>query len=257
VKFKPTKYKPMMSECPICFGEKPLLMLHPPHQACAECVNKEMNHRMNKNSCSRACFVVPDCYGDMSEATLRRAGVDMERLGNVEVMQAMQADPEFANYRKCTNPNCPNGWVHEGGTAQPIMRCPCGHRSCFVCEVEYHEGLTCEEYRAAHPLVPPTPPADAVKCPQCDNSYLKDEECSIVICCTRCVGGVHQCRKTPDCNFGQGCGYVFCWSCKAGHVGSEKNKAVEHVKDKCYFADRQENLDSFEIQLLAQVMDGL
>ena len=43
--------------------------------------------------------------------------------------------------------NCDFGQLHDGGMAQPIIRClNCGFRSCFRHSVPWHDRLTCEEY---------------------------------------------------------------------------------------------------------------
>ena len=59
---------------------------------------------------------------------------------------ALDANP---NFRWCRGPCCEAGQVHEGGEAQPIVKCDnCGFRSCFRHQEPWHEGMTCEKYDA-------------------------------------------------------------------------------------------------------------
>lgn len=54
---------------------------------------------------------------------------------------------KIAGFKACIAPGCKSGQIHLEGKAQPIMTCnACGHRTCFVHEVEWHAGMTCAEW---------------------------------------------------------------------------------------------------------------
>lgn len=64
------------------------------------------------------------------------------------IMATLSVDPEF---RHCLSTACSSGQLHPAGTDEPIFRCEeCGHRHCVVCETNWHQDQTCEEFQATH-----------------------------------------------------------------------------------------------------------
>ncbi|KAH6857006.1 hypothetical protein B0I37DRAFT_88781 [Chaetomium sp. MPI-CAGE-AT-0009] len=62
----------------------------------------------------------------------------------------MQEDEDFI---WCTA-GCGNGQIHDGGAAQPIVKCAsCAAKTCFVCKTSWHAGMTCREWSLS---LPPT-----------------------------------------------------------------------------------------------------
>ncbi|KAF9762172.1 hypothetical protein IL306_003549 [Fusarium sp. DS 682] len=50
------------------------------------------------------------------------------------------------NFVWCAH-DCGSGQIHESGPEQPIVVCrKCKRRTCSLCEVAWHENLTCAEY---------------------------------------------------------------------------------------------------------------
>ena len=66
-------------------------------------------------------------------------------MNRYEVLSFRSAVNLDANFVWCQN--CDFGQLHDGGMAQPIIRClNCRFRSCFKHSVPWHDRLTCEEY---------------------------------------------------------------------------------------------------------------
>lgn len=62
------------------------------------------------------------------------------------IRATLAADPDF---RYCLSTTCKSGQLHPGGTDEPIFRCEhCGHKHCIVCEANWHQDQTCEEFQA-------------------------------------------------------------------------------------------------------------
>lgn len=63
-------------------------------------------------------------------------------------MSLRAAVGEDADFVWCLS-GCGAGQIHETGRAQPIVTCvQCKHRSCFIHQVPWHEGLSCTDYDA-------------------------------------------------------------------------------------------------------------
>ncbi|KEQ68764.1 hypothetical protein M436DRAFT_57838 [Aureobasidium namibiae CBS 147.97] len=66
------------------------------------------------------------------------------------VRATLSADPDF---RHCLSATCSSGQLHSGGSGEPIFRCEeCGYKHCVVCETNWHEDQTCEEFQATRQL---------------------------------------------------------------------------------------------------------
>lgn len=51
------------------------------------------------------------------------------------------------DFRLCTSPDCGSGQFHEMDNDAPIWTCQkCERKMCFTHEVEWHEGMGCDEY---------------------------------------------------------------------------------------------------------------
>lgn len=68
------------------------------------------------------------------------------RYERASIRATLTADPDF---RFCFSMACESGQLHPGGASEPIFSCQvCRHKHCVVCETNWHEDQTCEEFQA-------------------------------------------------------------------------------------------------------------
>ena len=100
----------------------------------------------------------------------------------------------------CSNPSCGVGQLNEGGQSNPIVICyRCHQKTCFIHRIQWHEGMTCEEYdEQVDPGDEPSRQWIAThtkQCPKCPWQIEKNEGCDHMKCIK--------------------CKHEFCWSCLA------------------------------------------
>jgi hypothetical protein len=101
----------------------------------------------------------------------------------------------------CSNPLCGFGQCNAGGRSNNIVTCyNCHQKTCFTHKIQWHEGLTCEEYDLE---IDPNYEfsrrwiiKNSKKCPNCPYQIEKNDGCDHMICIK--------------------CRHEFCWSCLAG-----------------------------------------
>eukprot|EP01068_Selenidium_serpulae_P007555 Selendium_serpulae@DN4749_c0_g1_i3.p1 len=100
----------------------------------------------------------------------------------------------------CTEPDCSGMAEMAGGVSgyPTRFRCPmptCGKERCVECEVEWHDGKSCEEYRA-----------DLRGSAEAEVGIAQMKSDGVVKECQRC--------KVPGV-LAEGCNHVTCGRCKA------------------------------------------
>lgn len=91
------------------------------------------------------------------------------------------------SYRQCFSTTCTSGQLHDG---ELVFACQtCGRKHCTTCEVNWHDGETCEQYQARHQAQQQQETASAEmiqsttkSCPQCDANIEKSIGCDHMIC---------------------------------------------------------------------------
>lgn len=103
---------------------------------------------------------------------------------------------------RCKGNQCGSGHEHAGGSDNPIMTCTaCGVKSCFVHDVPWHSGQSCDQYDKSVASDPHTlanleyAKRHTKKCPRCSKSIEKAGGCDHMTC-----------RRNAG-----GCGHEFCW----------------------------------------------
>lgn len=86
----------------------------------------------------------PLCPEKLAFETVKRYSSQFEEFDRRATLQVLCGMEDF---RLCRRKGCEWGQIHEGGEEYPIWCCGgCGGRMCFRHEVEWHEGMNCEEY---------------------------------------------------------------------------------------------------------------
>ncbi|CAD0098973.1 unnamed protein product, partial [Aureobasidium mustum] len=140
---------------------------------------------------------------------------EVESMTNAEnfAKATLAADPDF---RFCFSSACESGQLHPGGTSEPIFSCQvCRHKHCVVCETNWHEDQTCEEFQAElHRNTENDEKSEkevekiSKPCPECRVPIQKNKGCDHMTC---------QCR------------HQFCWICSASYsdIAGEGNHRHE------------------------------
>lgn len=117
------------------------------------------------------------------------------RLVEASLRAHLNAHPE--EYHYCPTADCPT--IYRPARAGTVIRCPsCVATICAHCHVEYHEGLSCEEYkdslRPHAELFARWKQENGIRsCPKCKTDIQKNGGCNHIHCA--------------------GCKTHICWKC--------------------------------------------
>ncbi|THY30266.1 hypothetical protein D6D01_03279 [Aureobasidium pullulans] len=127
---------------------------------------------------------------------------------------ALSSNPD---YRYCFSISCDSGQVYEG--QEPVFSCQvCGHKHCTICEVDWHEDETCEQYQSRNQVQKEyeaeseaTLQATSKPCPNCQARIEKSDGCDHMLC--------SQCQ------------HQFCWACLADFIPIARHGLRNHHPD--------------------------
>jgi len=88
----------------------------------------------------------PLCPQKLSFETVKKYATQgfFDQYDHSATIHVLSSMPDF---RLCANPECGSGQFHEMDEELPIWTCQkCETKMCFKHEVEWHEGVECEEY---------------------------------------------------------------------------------------------------------------
>ncbi|KAK4031854.1 hypothetical protein C8A01DRAFT_51204 [Parachaetomium inaequale] len=112
-------------------------------RTCLECVSGSIRTHIESGlSTDVPC---PECTGIMSSADIQRYADSKtrQRYDELRLYRVVEEDEDFI----WCSAGCGSGQIHEDGLAQPIVKCAsCGCKTCFLCKVPWHVGLTCDEW---------------------------------------------------------------------------------------------------------------
>ncbi|KAH0342780.1 hypothetical protein KCU81_g5473, partial [Aureobasidium melanogenum] len=205
--------------CLVCDESKLLIRFPtpfqlPPHEhgydICRECFANHLEVEIyNKMWDQISC---PQC-----PVVLQREDINIlatpETWSKYEHFASRAALSKNPNYRDCFSATCNSGQIHEAGL---VFSCQtCGHRHCTVCEVNWHENETCEEYQTRS-TAQKQQEADSEaeiqaiskSCPSCNTRIEKGDGCDHMSC-SRCQ---HQ----------------FCWECLADFIPIARHGLHRH-----------------------------
>ena len=221
-----------MQECIICCEEKvgsefvasvSSKCTHT-NKVCKECLRIHVGEEITgKGSISVKC---PECRVELqhSEVQVVASSAVFERYDRLLLGSALS---KMKDFRYCTNTRCGAGHVHDGGSDNPIMTCRgCKQMSCFVDQVPWHQGISCEEYQQKiaedpHVLANISYLQRYTKsCPNCQRSIQKSGGCNHMTC-RRASGG---------------CGHEFCWLCLSPYDIILREGNHRHATTCTYYA---------------------
>ncbi len=111
---------------------------------CRNCMSNSLTEAIKNKPLDRVGC--PECAAAWDRDLLKRLASkeDFDRYEKKEVLKELQA---MAGFQRCLLPGCEAGQFHEKESNEPIFTChECRFKSCYVHQVPWHEGMTCEEY---------------------------------------------------------------------------------------------------------------
>lgn len=206
--------------CPVCFCDAS----NPTKLPCGHLYDTDCLRHFIKSSIT-ADFQPLRCVKDLGEGQTCAVQVphsiirdlitpsEEHLLLEASLRAFMHSRPHEFHY--CPMPDCPT--VYRPGRAGIVLRCPaCLERVCPSCHVEYHEGLSCEEYKDSisenSEMFARWKEANGIKaCPGCNADIQKNGGCNHIRC-ARC--------KTH-----------ICWFCmKSFGDGSSDRGIYDHMR---------------------------
>lgn len=115
-----------------------------------------------------------------------KGGILTSPIGRYDRMLLHSQLSSSPDFRWCLAPGCGAGQIHPEPDHDPIFTCQnCGHRSCALCDVPWHEGQSCASHRRhrkneqqSNDTVFNTTKA----CPQCRSRIEKNDGCDHMTC---------------------------------------------------------------------------
>ncbi|CAG8434090.1 5291_t:CDS:2 [Diversispora eburnea] len=160
---------------------------------CITCVDKHISSRMeNVINCPHLGCGKEFEFNDIKRIATKKV---FERYDTLTLRKVLQGMPEF---KWCKNASCGSGQIHFGGDDAPIMTCnACKAKSCYIHDVPWHKGKTCEEYekfrKGADAATTDYLQRETKPCPKCGIKIAKKGGCNHMTCTI------------------SSCKYEFCW----------------------------------------------
>ncbi|KAG9528374.1 hypothetical protein KCU93_g4402, partial [Aureobasidium melanogenum] len=190
------------------------------YNVCRPCYRGHLKSEIDSKDWNEvAC---PECpimltYKEVKNMTTTRNFAKYEQAC---IRATLAADPDF---RHCLSTTCKSGQLHPGGTDEPIFRCQeCGHKHCVVCEANWHEDQTCEEFQTIRQRLHAEneQSQQAVQkiskpCPKCKVPIEKHQGCDHMTC--------SRCR------------HEFCWICSADYINIRREGNQRHEENCTHY----------------------
>lgn len=182
------------SLCPVCFCQVTDATTLPcGHVYDTECLGHLIKSAITSDFASVQCVMENEerkpCSVDIPHSIIRDflTGDEETQLLEASLRTYIHTRPHEFHY--CPTPDCPT--VYRPGRAGIVLRCcNCMERFCPNCHVEYHEGLSCDEYQDGMStnsrLYQKWKEENGIKsCPKCSCDIQKNGGCNHITC-TRC-----------------------------------------------------------------------
>ena len=212
--------------CPICFCDTTSPLVLPcGHSYCRACLQ---HYLLSLGQAAQPGQTVAHCLAETPVTLCGSPAKTCRRAIPLETIRALLSPAEEEllleaaflahvhgrphEFRYCPTADCPTIYRPVTDNEAVLLRCPaCAARICAACHVEYHEGLTCAEFKdgasGGHEAFQKWREENGVKaCPSCSADLQKSGGCNHMTC-TRC--GTH-----------------MCWVCMKTFVGVDDSGGV-------------------------------
>ncbi|KAK6190741.1 hypothetical protein SNE40_002538 [Patella caerulea] len=177
------------------------------HAYCFDCLGQQITVAIQSKDipilCSEEECQKPLVWNDFVNS-FKKAQVNPNALLGSAVTRFMMNDKDDA-YRHCLTPDCP--MIYRVTSDGIVFSCyECGIRICTTCHVEYHDGLSCQQYKAnvmdkLQVEIYLKEFGNTTKhCPGCNILIEKNYGCNHMVC--------------------SACKISFCWLCSASFASS-------------------------------------
>ncbi|KAE9984442.1 hypothetical protein EG328_008741 [Venturia inaequalis] len=222
---------PARRDCSTCAEEKPIAeygykltrtCIHA-RGTCQDCVVQWVEAKIEEGEWNT--ITCPECdslleYTDISQI-LSSTSASFQHYDDLATKACLNS---MGEYRHCLSPTCKAGQLHSGGADSPIFVCrSCGHKSCTIHDVPWHEGEICTDYdtRTAHAkqgaadnAASEAEVAKMKACPKCKAPFTKNGGCDHMTCtrcrfefCHVCLGDYAMIRARGNAFHGEDCRY--------------------------------------------------
>ncbi|RIB28050.1 hypothetical protein C2G38_1619025 [Gigaspora rosea] len=196
------------STCSVCYNstsEYPLIVDSCVHELniCRDCVVRHIQSDILKGNIINIQCPSADCEATLSYNDIKRLVPKnlFERYGLFLLRHVIR---QLEDFRWCKRQGCGWGQEHCSGDEEPIMTChACMFKTCFTCDVPWHEGITCEQFKENMENDP----------------HEKKEGCEHMACI---------------------CGYEFCWLCLSDYDQIRKDGNHKHKPTCQHYAPLKE-----------------
>ncbi|KAH0795461.1 IBR domain containing protein [Histomonas meleagridis] len=187
-----------MYECECCFCECPmerLVQCPDGHLFCFKCVRTQIETAISEGRSDVPCLHYGGCDQKIPIKELERSMPEdvLQRLFQTETQNAL-ISADIKGMVKCHK--CGYMAIIEN---EEYMDCPqCHSKTCTKCQNEYHQGMTCEQFRNLDKnrlLEEKMNEAVIRVCPKCKTQFIKEQGCNKMEC-PRCKSLIcYWCRK--------------------------------------------------------------
>ncbi|QDS69688.1 hypothetical protein FKW77_009690 [Venturia effusa] len=226
---------PTERDCSACAEEKPVAeygyklteTCDHARRICQDCVVGWVEAKISEGRWNT--ITCPECkslleYSDISQILSQESG-SFKHFDDLATKACLNS---MGEYRHCLSPTCKAGQLHSGGEDSPIFMCrSCGHKSCTIHNMPWHEGEICADYdtrvarakkNVADNAASEAKVAQMKACPKCKAPFKKNGGCDHMTC-TRCR-------------------FEFCYLCLVDYALIRKNGNAFHGKDCRYHTRR-------------------
>lgn len=213
--------------CVVCFDQEPDVRFaarcptegcQHGTSVCVSCLERHILVAIHHTKTTEVRCPHPDCGKVLEYRDVYSSVRDWSQLAYYEFLLLRWEKGNQEDFFWCKNPLCKSGQEHKAGRKQPIVVCStCHHKSCYVHDRPWHEGMTCEQFDVKLRMYAEQDSASRTyithntkPCPKCKRQIERNGGCDHMVC------------RPPG-----GCGHEFCWEC-LGNGSTHKQECKHH-----------------------------
>ena len=224
--------KKISRTCAVCLDNQQLTQFdsertpacrHMKRNVCDSCLFQHVRQQIQITFTDEISCPEGNCQRRLDHHTVRNIlllGGDQQLIERYDRSVVLRQLEQMEEFIWCANPTCRAGQLNEGGIANTIVVCyHCQQKTCFQHRIQWHEGMTCEEFdRHCDPKYKSSRRwlmKHSKKCPGCSSQIEKNEGCDHMTCI--------KCRQE------------FCWLCLADFQLIRRDGNHRHNKPCKYY----------------------